>query len=95
MAAEQGCQRSPCTRRVRLEIRHRPQEGLDVVDVVGQPVLHPDHPFDVVDGADQVRDEAAPLDLALQHDLTATRLCGGTSLSCPPGAINPPRLSFP
>jgi len=52
--------------------RRSPAGGARHRRVVGQLVLDSDHPFDVVDGADQGRDQAAPLDLALQHDLTGS-----------------------
>jgi quercetin dioxygenase-like cupin family protein len=42
--------------------------GVAVVQVEGEPVLDLDHAFDIVDGADQVRDETAPLGPALQDD---------------------------
>ena len=45
----------------------RPAE-VAVVDVPGQPVLHPDHALDAVDGAEEVGEDAAPLDPALEHD---------------------------
>ena len=40
--------------------------GVAVIDVIGQSVLDPDHALHAADGANQEREEAAPLDPALQ-----------------------------
>ena len=57
-----------------IDYAHAPalggQVGAAVVDVVGEPVLDPDHALHALHRADHERDEGAPLDRALQDDHT-------------------------